>query len=485
MLHFLACLLAAMVAEVSSHGMLLEPVSRAASAMVIDHTQQGVRMAGDCANTSCIWYTQSAYIPGDKATNCEPRMRTLGVHCGSKNPDDFPCIGPMKAPWCAPGTTPVASPCGIFNGGYGQGGRDMLDLPSPVQAHWAVGSSAAIVHSITANHGGGYSYRLCPASEEPTEECFQKHSLEFASNKSWVLDRSGNEIAEFDAERTSIGTHPRGSQWTRNPIPMEADAATYGKPKYPGFWGPGPAHYSIKDLVRVPDLPDGKYVLSYRWDAESTKQVWQACSDIEITGNVLTHVVPKRRRSVCNGASWGLDVDECDAWIDFYDALGGPTWTHCSAHRLDPCGCPQRRWGSTVFCNSYQNYQHIHEIYLLENNLTGQLPRSVNKFARLLAFDVSENQLSGTVPAELGEIKTLSALWLHHNPKLGGTLPSTLTKPKFYALELQFCNFSGPLPEVNFWNISNCLVYGNTFQCPCPEQGRSCGCACDSSTLSV
>merc|ERR1719199_1103057 len=103
MLHFLACLLAAMVAEVSSHGMLLEPVSRAASAMVIDHTQQGVRMAGDCANTSCIWYTQSAYIPGDKATNCEPRMRTLGVHCGSKNPDDFPCIGPMKAPWCAPG----------------------------------------------------------------------------------------------------------------------------------------------------------------------------------------------------------------------------------------------------------------------------------------------------------------------------------------------------------------------------------------------
>ena len=31
---------------------------------------------------------------------------------------------------------------------------------------------------VLNNHGGGYSYRLCPAGEKLTEECFQKHPQE-------------------------------------------------------------------------------------------------------------------------------------------------------------------------------------------------------------------------------------------------------------------------------------------------------------------
>lgn len=31
-----------------------------------------------------------------------------------------------------------------------------------------------VTQGIRFNHGGGYSYRLCPASEPLTEECFQK-----------------------------------------------------------------------------------------------------------------------------------------------------------------------------------------------------------------------------------------------------------------------------------------------------------------------
>ena len=30
---------------------------------------------------------------------------------------------------------------------------------------------------ILANHGGGYSYRLCRVGEQLTEECFQKTPL--------------------------------------------------------------------------------------------------------------------------------------------------------------------------------------------------------------------------------------------------------------------------------------------------------------------
>ena len=40
--------------------------------------------------------------------------------------------------------------------------------------------------------------------------------------------------------------------------------------------------YVIIDEVKVPKLPSGRYVLSWRWDAEQTAQVWTNCAVIEI-----------------------------------------------------------------------------------------------------------------------------------------------------------------------------------------------------------
>merc|ERR1712107_823030 len=75
--------------------------------------------------------------------------------------------------------------------------------------------------SLYANHGGGYSYRLCPRSSNLTEECFQQHHLQFVGNKSWIQYAGKDESnrTAIDAIRVSEGTNPPGSQWTRNPIP--------------------------------------------------------------------------------------------------------------------------------------------------------------------------------------------------------------------------------------------------------------------------
>eukprot|EP01050_Picozoa_sp_SAG11_P035933 SAG11_NODE_13419_length_656_cov_0.551167_1_plen_72_part_00 len=43
-------------------------------------------------------------------------------------------------------------------------------------------------------HGGGYAYRLCPASSALTEACFQRHPLQFAPNKSALLLPGGSRI---------------------------------------------------------------------------------------------------------------------------------------------------------------------------------------------------------------------------------------------------------------------------------------------------
>merc|ERR1711972_846318 len=70
-------------------------------------------------------------------------------------------------------------------------------------------------------HGGGYTYRLCPmpsgGKKDLTEECFQKTVLNAVGNHTAVFQDGTR--ASFQAVRTTEGTYPAGSQWTRNPIP--------------------------------------------------------------------------------------------------------------------------------------------------------------------------------------------------------------------------------------------------------------------------
>ena len=64
-----------------------------------------------------------------------------------------------------------------------------------------------------------YSYRLAPADKPLTEEQFRKMPLDFVGPG--ILRWGGNVSSqlEFNATRTTEGTFPAGSMWSRNPIP--------------------------------------------------------------------------------------------------------------------------------------------------------------------------------------------------------------------------------------------------------------------------
>ena len=38
----------------------------------------------------------------------------------------------------------------------------------------------------------------------------------------------------------------------------------------------------VTKVVIQADLPDGDYLVSWRWDAEQTTQIWQNCADVTI-----------------------------------------------------------------------------------------------------------------------------------------------------------------------------------------------------------
>merc|ERR1712232_10874 len=200
-------------------------------------------------------------------------------------------------------------------------------------------------HILYSNHAGGYAYRLCKQSANMTEECFQAGHLDFAGDThiiQWGPDKSSRK--EIPAVFTTNGTHPAGSMWARGPTPPCAGAnggyvwnfllsmsaidcepypwvpenrkATQFPPPLPGLYGWGtdytdqithkPNHYMpyfIIDRLQVPsNLPDGHYVLSWRWDAEQGAQVWTTCGDIEI----VDHGVPEKE--------WAAWDDSCAYW---------------------------------------------------------------------------------------------------------------------------------------------------------------------------
>eukprot|EP00039_Didymoeca_costata_P017990 m.331659 g.331659 ORF g.331659 m.331659 type:complete len:497 (+) comp16775_c0_seq1:97-1587(+) len=489
------CALLSFVDMSMGHGMLTKPISRALrDATNVSGT--GLQFAGMCPDGACEWYTQWTVIPGQK-TNCNPAFRTMGVNCSSTSPIDFPCAEGRAVPWCAPGTAPVKSPCGVFGGGFNFSGRDMLDLDGTPQASWVIGSEVEVAFGITANHGGGYVFRICPADSDLSEECFQNGTLPYSGDSQDILDAQGNLVTTQQALRLSNGTNPPGSTWTRNPIPQERGLGP-GIPAIPTLYGRGPFHYNLREKLKVPsNFKPGHYVLSWRWDAEQTSQVWSHCSDVMLVSSEAekeafekkqaVEIAPVKRdpAHVCIGDSVGLDTADCAAWVDFYDAMDGPNWpaawkTGCSSMREDPCGCgAATTWEFFLVCDSFRDMSHIVEIYVLSSAVSGQIPDSFTGMKHLKALSLVNTRVTGSLPAEMGSMTGLQMIWLDHNPMLGGTIPQSLVNlPELLVLELHYSNFTGVLPPLNFRGIYDCTLNNLKFACPLPKDAEVCGAAC-------
>ena len=324
-----------------SHGNMVWPPTWFDPRGEIGLSPGGFMMGGKGESISIMWFSNWTFIPEEQEVTLPTTLSTIPDFHGDAASvwDRASClflegweynvcrawypVDPARNPWMAPGTAQVFSPCG-WQGGNPQGcggvpvgdecpgggtsqGADsrQVDWDDVVTTEWRRGEVAEVGWGMLANHGGGYSYRLCKLGEGlVTEECFQQTPLNFASDHSWV--QYGWDPAtrvELVASRTREGTFPPGSQWTMNPIPV-CNSTAMGwfdptcpegfefEPQGPGLYGTGehadtPGYpdflWTLMDEVEVPvDLEAGDYVLSFRWDCEATPQIWNACSNVRI-----------------------------------------------------------------------------------------------------------------------------------------------------------------------------------------------------------
>ncbi|KAI3705430.1 hypothetical protein L1987_75667 [Smallanthus sonchifolius] len=97
--------------------------------------------------------------------------------------------------------------------------------------------------------------------------------------------------------------------------------------------------------------------------------------------------------------------------------------------------------------SSLGNCQRLLELYLDNNNLNGKIPTQLLQLSSLSKMlDLSKNNLSGSLPIEVGDLKMLSNLDISHN-NLSGEIPTSLSAcASLLSLSLEGNSFQGLIP---------------------------------------
>jgi len=111
-------------------------------------------------------------------------------------------------------------------------------------------------------------------------------------------------------------------------------------------------------------------------------------------------------------------------------------------------------------------------LQLTSNQLTGTIPTELGNLASVGTLGLQSNQLNGTIPSELGTITRLYYLHVNSN-QLTGTLASeltTFTKP-FFIYACKNAGLCGDIPAgISVWGVFNCSspTFGTLLGSDCP-----------------
>lgn len=133
---------------------------------------------------------------------------------------------------------------------------------------------------------------------------------------------------------------------------------------------------------------------------------------------------------------------EIETLMTLYESTDGDNWTNNSGWETrsinsEPC----KDWYG-IRCDSLSRITQIH---LNFNNLRGTIPESINELRKLKILDLSQNEIVGKIPESIGDFRELTHLSLSDN-KLKGSLPEALWNlNKLLSLSLDKNEFTGEI----------------------------------------
>ena len=152
---------------------------------------------------------------------------------------------------------------------------------------------------------------------------------------------------------------------------------------------------------------------------------------------------------VCSGTPTPKDpADDRAALEALYDATNGANWSSNDNWKTDE---PLGQWFGVRINNSDGRVTRLDLSY---NQLSGTIPAEIGNLSRLTELELGGNQLSGTIPVELGNLTRLTTLDLNDN-QLSGTIPAELGNlTRLTTLRLDDNQLSGTIP-VELGNLTS------------------------------
>ena len=162
-----------------------------------------------------------------------------------------------------------------------------------------------------------------------------------------------------------------------------------------------------------------------------------------------------------------IDADNPDrqVLITLYNATGGTGWSQ------------SRNWNGPSSIGTWYGVEtnsagFVTELELDDNNLTGALPAQLGDLAHLERLVLDGNGISGRIPPELGNLSNLTMLNLRGN-SLEGSIPSELgALVRLDTLDLFNAGLSGTIPSSlgNLGSVQRLTVGWNQLSGPIPAE---------------